>query len=89
MPPFNLTSSVGAFIQALQKQKIALGNVWFRIVSRPGLGVADKAKPIQTKNSQFTHGSFVCIRWRSELGRVSGGESTFSPQGRQCGGGPT
>jgi hypothetical protein len=49
MPPFNLTSSVGAFIQALQKQKIALGNVWFRIVSRPGLGVADKAKPIQTK----------------------------------------
>ncbi len=31
-------------------------------------------------------GSFVCIRVGSKLGRFSGGDPTFDPQGRQSGG---
>ncbi len=32
-------------------------------------------------------GSFVCIRAGSDLGLITGGELTFTPERRQCGGG--
>jgi hypothetical protein len=34
-------------------------------------------------------GSFVCIRSGSKLGLVTGGEPTFTLEGRQCAGGQT
>ncbi len=39
------------------------------------------------RNERF--GSFVCIRSGSKLGLVTGGEPTFTLEGRQCAGGQT
>ncbi len=36
--------------------------------------------------AEVSFGSFVCIRVGSKLGRFSGGDPTFDPQGRQSGG---
>ncbi len=41
------------------------------------------------KNAKDGSGSFVCIRSGSKLGLVTGGEPTFTLEGRQCAGGQT
>ncbi len=41
------------------------------------------------KVTNFRLGSFVCIRSGSKLGLVTGGEPTFTLEGRQCAGGQT